>query len=702
MDASTAVSPWALLCSVAVCSLALCSVLLCSLSPVSLATFEGGVVGDGPPVDTPSHRPNRDPSREWPGTESRWHEFKRHDFTVDGRKAFVVIPNLVAPGRPWVWRARFPGFHTAADRHLLARGFHVAFIDTDGMFGSTRAMDHWAAFYRFMVDRGLADRVALEGVSRGGLFVYAFASRWPTRVACIYADTPVCDIKSWPGGHGTGRGHAESWQSCLTELGITEAEAATYRGNPIDTLATIAAAKIPLFHVISMNDVIVPPAENTLILAERYRALGGTIDVLRVPKGTERSNGHHFEHPDPLRVADFIERHASVLPKRADYFISRSSGAPGSSGSAPALQNSRIKFEREGVGRVAFLGGSITQNPGWRDATMRYLEERFPQTTFDFVSAGLASTGSTPGAFRLSRDVLSRGPVDLLFEEAAVNDLTNGRNPLEVTRGMEGILRRARRANPQMDLVVMHFVAPPNFVDYHAGRTPPVIENHETVAAHYGATSIHFAREVSERIDARQFTWEKDFRGVHPSKYGQALCASTIRRALSHAWSQPIETTAKQEPHPWPPRLDRFSYDSARFAAVQSATVLDGFALADACDPRLEGVGGGVRDGFVNVPMLVGTAPGDSFRYDFAGRAIGLFVAAGPDAGVIEYRVDDGAWKSRDLFTPWSRGLHLPWAHILEAELTPLPHSLFVRISATKNERSRGTACRIVHVLVNE
>ena len=38
-------------------------------------------------------------------------------------------------------------------------------------------------------------------------------------------------------------------------------------------------------------------------------------------------------------------------------------------------------------------------------------KKRFPDTEFDFVAAGNPSMGSTPGAFRMRRDVFSRGPV---------------------------------------------------------------------------------------------------------------------------------------------------------------------------------------------------------------------------------------------------------------------------------------------------
>ena len=40
-------------------------------------------------------------------------------------------------------------------------------------------------------------------------------------------------------------------------------------------------------------------------------------------------------------------------------------------------------------------------------------------------AAGIPSVGSNGHAFRLQRDILMRGPVDLLFIETAVNDVSN-------------------------------------------------------------------------------------------------------------------------------------------------------------------------------------------------------------------------------------------------------------------------------------
>src|SRR5215831_17041176 len=73
------------------------------------------------------------------------------------------------------------------------------------------------------------------------------------------------------------------------------------------------------------------------------------------------------------------------------------------------LHDAWRRFSGGGAGRVAFLGGSITNMKGWRDLVCEHLAARFPQTRFDFINAGIPSTGSVPGAFRLTRDVFARG-----------------------------------------------------------------------------------------------------------------------------------------------------------------------------------------------------------------------------------------------------------------------------------------------------
>ena len=76
-------------------------------------------------------------------------------------------------------------------------------------------------------------------------------------------------------------------------------------------------------------------------------------------------------------------------------------------------------------------------------------------------------------------------------------------------------------------------------------------------------------------------------------------------------------------------------------------------------------------------------------------------MAAGPDAGIVEFQIDGGAWRKQNLYTAWSGTLHIPWAYVLDADLTPGRHELAMRVAADADAKSTGTAVRITHMLAN-
>lgn len=247
-------------------------------------------------------------SEPLPGEVSDFHGFAQHKFEHDGLKCLLVLPKEEAPGRPWIWRARFFGHRPEVDLALLEKGFHVAYVDVKNLYGSPEAVDRWNRFYAYLTETHKFHRKpALEGMSRGGLIVYNWASVNPDKVSCIYADAPVCDITSWPGGFGKGRGSPGDWERCRKVYGLTDHEAKPFAGNPIDRLEPLAKAHIPLLHVVGDADRVVPVDENTERLARRYKALGGSIKVIRKP-----GIGHKHGLSDPTPVIEFILEHTVV------------------------------------------------------------------------------------------------------------------------------------------------------------------------------------------------------------------------------------------------------------------------------------------------------------------------------------------------------------------------------------------------------
>lgn len=365
-----------------------------------------------------------------------------------------------------------------------------------------------------------------------------------------------------------------------------------------------------------------------------------------------------------------------------------------------SMDNCRIQFEQGGKGHVAFIGGSITEMNGYRPLVCKILQRRFPKTDFTFTDAGIASTCSTTGAFRLAGDVLSKGPVDLLFVEFAVNDDQDAHHAArECVRGMEGIVRQTLRHNPAADIVITHFVNPEMLAAIQKGQTPVPVAAHEEVARHYGVSTIYLAREVAQRVSAGTMTWEK-FGGTHPGPAGNELCASMIDELMTTAWKAPLPAGAKKAPHTMPAKpLDELSYERGRFLDPKTAQAAGGgWQLVV---PDWKAIKGGFRDRFAGIPLWCADKPGAELTIPFTGTAVGAYVLAGPDAGIVEASIDGGPAEPCDLLHAFSRGLHYPRTVMFATDLKAGPHTLKLRLSEKKNGASTGTAARVLLFVAN-
>jgi lysophospholipase L1-like esterase len=362
-----------------------------------------------------------------------------------------------------------------------------------------------------------------------------------------------------------------------------------------------------------------------------------------------------------------------------------------------SLDNSRMLFLKEKKGTVAFFGGSITEMNGYRPMVCDILQKRFPETTFKFIDAGIGSTTSITGAFRLARDVLAQGPIDLLFVEFAVNDDQDGHyTRQECIRGMEGIIRHARTENPNVDIVMTFFVNESMLSSLQAGKTPLTIEAHQTVAKQYDVPTINLAREAAEEITAGTLTW-KQYGGVHPAPFGNAICARMIDELFNRAWFGPptVDTVLTAHPQPSDP-VDPFNYERGSFVDLEAAKLAHGWTLGV---PDWANIPGGKRDRFTKIPMLCAVDPGAELSLDFEGTAVGAYVVAGPDAGMVEASIDGGPFTSHNLYHNFSKSLHYPRTVMFGDDLKLGKHTLVLRVSADTS--SAGHAARIMHFVAN-
>jgi pimeloyl-ACP methyl ester carboxylesterase/lysophospholipase L1-like esterase len=268
-----------------------------------------------PPNPTPSAVPpstssTTDPGKPalFPGKRSDWHGFDRYEFDWNGKTASIVAPKEAASGKPWVWHGEFFGHKPDPDIALLGKGFHIVYLRVPDTLGAPSTVKTWTEFYNHLVkEYKFSKKPSLVGLSRGGLYCYNWAIANPDKVSCIYGDAPVCDFKSWPGGKGKGKGDPKNWARVLELWGFkTDEEAIAAKVNPVDNLAPLAKRHVPLLHVFGDKDDVVPADENTLLLAERYRKLDGTIELI-----AKAGVGHHPHGlEDSTPIVNFIVKYA--------------------------------------------------------------------------------------------------------------------------------------------------------------------------------------------------------------------------------------------------------------------------------------------------------------------------------------------------------------------------------------------------------
>jgi len=231
---------------------------------------------------------------------------------VAGHDGYLALPKGAKSGQktPWLWYCpsdyKLPGkLEQWMMKKCLDNGIAVAGIDVKGDFGTPAGRKIFTAFYKELTENhGLTKKACLLARSYGGTQMYNWAAAHPESVACLAGIYPVCNLASYPGLKSAAGKYKMSQEKFAKEL---------KRHNPIDRLAPLAKAKVPIYHNTGDIDTLVPPKDNSFLVEKRYKALGGDITVT-VFKG----QGHNYWPGffEDKAMATFIIKHA----KRAASF----------------------------------------------------------------------------------------------------------------------------------------------------------------------------------------------------------------------------------------------------------------------------------------------------------------------------------------------------------------------------------------------
>lgn len=354
--------------------------------------------------------------------------------------------------------------------------------------------------------------------------------------------------------------------------------------------------------------------------------------------------------------------------------------------------------------KVAYLGGSITSQPGYRVQSLSHFKATYPQSTFEEINAAIGGTGSDLGVFRIEHDVFKGNP-DLLFVEFAVND--GGAQPAEIVKAMEGIVRKTWNTFPQCDICFVYTFTETLLGDLKAGHFNRSASTMERVADHYGIASIHMGLEAVrlegegklvmkapaakvERVSGDELNQNAPITvgadgkiafsldGVHPyTDTGHKLYTEAIVRSL------PLIQKAGTAPksHTLAAPLDAHNYERTVMIPVEKA-LKTGAWLALPAD---SGLG---KSHLNRVGTLWKAEPEAVLSFKFKGSSAKMYDLLGPDCGKLEVVVD-GKVSSRVRFDGYCTYSRLSTTSIATGLEETEVHEVSIRVLADPIEKAK-------------
>ena len=233
-------------------------------------------------------------------SEEPWHGGTLYKFSLAGTVAWIVEPAEPLAEKKWFWVPEWPTAFPNRNgvRELLAMGYYMIHIHIFGMCGNPEAVGKMKEMYDFIQSLGFVRKGAFIGMSLGGLYSFRYAATYPETVACIYADAPVGDL-----GYRSRIKRADAVElSQAYGLGDDVQAMVNHPLSPVNNFMPMVKAGIPLLLLLGLDDNILPVEEHGGLLAERWKAAGGKIEVISRP-----SWGHHPHGlDDPMKILRFI------------------------------------------------------------------------------------------------------------------------------------------------------------------------------------------------------------------------------------------------------------------------------------------------------------------------------------------------------------------------------------------------------------
>ena len=283
--------------------------------------------------------------------------------------------------------------------------------------------------------------------------------------------------------------------------------------------------------------------------------------------------------------------------------------------------------------KIAYLGGSITAQNGWRVLSRKFIQRKFPNAKVEEINAAIGGTGSDLGCLRVGADVLSKKP-DAVFVEFAVNDAHQ--LPNTIFRNMEGIVRQIWGKSKNIDICFIYTITENNAQELKDGKMSRSASAMEALADYYSIPSIHFGKAVADALAANKITMKSDSPVKYPNT-GHLLYAGSFARSFEEFSKMPKDSDALDAARSKPAadNLSPTNIKTIPFAAAE----LFGDTEDLSWDSPIMSKSFSERAPF----KFKKFKKNSGFKFDFHGRKLVMYVLYGPGGGEATVSTDSQA-----------------------------------------------------------
>ena len=112
--------------------------------------------------------------------ETEWNGYKCLEFEFRQRKAKLVCPKASCEGNKWLLKTEYFGAFPSFELEMLAKGFHIAYVQNKTRWHDASDDDVKEAFCKFLHQEvELNEKCLPVGMSCGGMHAVYFATKYP-------------------------------------------------------------------------------------------------------------------------------------------------------------------------------------------------------------------------------------------------------------------------------------------------------------------------------------------------------------------------------------------------------------------------------------------------------------------------------------------------------------------------------------------